>query len=349
MKAGIRQVARRAGVSPATVTRVLSGHPTVGMEITRKVQRAVAVTGYQPNRMAKGLASHRAGVIGVVMLGSGEAPLSHPHPYGKELMYSLVAQARRQNFDILIGPDSYSDGMTGMRDIKRLLQSRRVDGVIVLNSGKVVDAAFEGLDEINDPVVLIGPHRRHPHIWSVDTDHAGVAYDATCHLISRGHTHIGLVGQPLAQDYSNAWLHGYERALRRHNLKWHDEWIAAREEWPSGAYRSAVSSFMQLQSRPTALVASNDVVAWGILGALNELGYRVPEDMALVSLYNSQLAALSNPPLTSVDMDMERLGRTAVEMLIHKIGGQYDEGGQSTAGRFVIPHRLIVRESSGIL
>lgn len=347
MKAGIKEVARRAGVSPATVTRVLSGHPRVGIEISRKVQRAVAITGYQPNRMAKGLASHITGVIGVLIPGYGEDQL--PHPYAMELVHSITAQARQQDFDILLGPLSYSDGKYGATEIKRLLRSRRVDGLIVLDSGRDGSTLFDGLDEVEDRVVLIGRNRQQHPIWSVDTDHAGVAYDATHHLISMGHTRIGLVCHSLEREDSSLRLKGYQRALHHHDFKGYAEWIVAREAWSPGAYCNEVSRLMQLQLRPTAMVITHDVVAWGILSALNELGFRVPEDMALVSLHNSQLAAMAIPSITSVDMGLDRLGRTAVDMLIRRIRGQYHEDGQSMVSWCVIPHRLIVRESSVIL
>ncbi len=191
--------------------------------------------------------------------------------------------------------------------------------------------------------MLVGRSDKYENILSVDNDNVMAAYDATNHLISMGHKRIGFVSGPPNLIVSRDRLAGYRKALQNSGLEMRDEWIVEGEFLQDSGYR-AMSFFMNLPNRPTALVAVDDMVSFGILRGLNELKYKVPDDLAIVSFNNIPLSELSSPPISSIDIGIYHLGYTASQVLIQNI--KSPDNGSGHTNRFVIPHRLIVRESS---
>lgn len=338
MTVTIKDVAKRAGVSPSTVSRVLSGHPRISQETSRKVKAIMEEMGYHPNIMAKSLVSKTTDSICIILPKPAEELFSNL--FFMELIRGIVAQASRQGYDVLI-----SSGATEKEELEavsRLVRGRRVDGVILLYSRKD-DAVIDFLEEGGHPFVLIGRSERYEDILSVDNDNVLAAYDATRHLLSMGHERIGFVSGPPDLVVSRDRLRGYRKAMEDNGLEVRPEWIVEGEFLQDSGYR-AMSFIMNLPNRPTALVVVDDMVSFGVLRGLNELKYRVPEDLALVSFNNILIAELSTPPISSIDIGIYHLGYTASQVLIQSIRHQGED--DAYMNRIVIPHRLIVRESS---
>lgn len=331
----IKDIARLAGVSPSTVSRVVSNHPRISPETSRKVKAIMEEQGYHPNVMAKSLVSKTTQTLGIMLPRPAEE-LFQNYFFG-ELLRGIVTQATRMNYDLLMTTATSSSDE--VNTISRLARGRRVDGVLLLAS-KRDDPLIAFLSKEKFPFVLIGRSEAYPDAAMVDNNNIQTAYDATNHLIAQGHERIGFVSGPPDLTLSHDRLLGYQKALSEHGLETRAEWIVEGEFLQESGFR-AMSQFMSLPERPTAMVVIDDNVAFGVLRGLSELGYRVPDDISLVSFNNIALSELASPPLSSVDIGTYQLGYTAVQSLLRVI---HEEPIHQNP--VIIPHRLIVRESS---
>lgn len=331
----IKDIAKVAGVSPSTVSRVVSNHPRISKETSQKVKRIMEEMGYHPNVMAKSLVSKTTQTLAIVLPRPAEE-LFQDFFFG-ELLRGILTQSTRAGYDMLLtaATSPHDEAET----VSRLVFGRRVDGIILLSS-RVNDPLIEMLDKHNFPTVLIGRTDGHPGILSVDNNNEQAAYDATQHLIIQGHERIGFVSGPPSLTVAHDRMQGYRRALREAGLPFRSEWVVEGEFLQQSGYR-AMSFMMGLPERPSGLVVIDDVVGFGVLRGLTELGFKVPQDLSLVSFNNIALSELAQPPISSIDIGTYQLGYTASQMLVRLI--QEESVHQS---RIIIPHRLIVRESS---
>ncbi|UHA74961.1 LacI family DNA-binding transcriptional regulator [Paenibacillus sp. 481] len=335
MSVTIIDVAKQAGVSPSTVSRVLSNNPRISPKTSARVREVMNELGYHPNVMAKSLVSKTTNTIALILPRPADELFLNL--FFAEVIRGIVTQSSRVGFDLMM-----TTGATEQEELEavtRLVRGRRVDGVILLYSRRH-DPLIEFLKGQKFPFVLIGRSEEHPDILAVDNNNVLASYDATRHLIAQGHRRIGFVSGPSNLILSKDRLEGYLQALRENDLEAHPEWIVEGEFLQESGYR-AMSFFMNLPERPTALVAIDDIVAFGVMRGLAELGYKIPQDLSLVSFNNISLAELATPPLTSVDIGIYQLGYTASQTLIRAIKGETVHHNQ-----LIIPHRIIVRESS---
>ncbi|MFC4303956.1 LacI family DNA-binding transcriptional regulator [Cohnella boryungensis] len=331
----IKDIARLAGVSPSTVSRVVSNHPRISEETSRKVKRIMDEQGYHPNVMAKSLVSKTTHTLGILLPRPAEELFRND--FFGEVLRGIVTQATRMGYDLLMTTATSEQDELGT--ISRLVRGRRVDGIVLLSSRRD-DPLIAYLNEEQFPFVLIGRSESHPDILMVDNDNVRAAYDAASHLIAQGHERIGFVSGPNNLTLSHDRLRGYEQALAEASLPKRPEWIVEGEFLQESGFR-AMSLVMSLPERPTALVVIDDNVAFGVLRGLAELGYGVPDDICLVSFNNIPLSELASPPISSVDIGTYQLGYSAVQSLLHLLQGE-----RIHHNPIVIPHRLIVRESS---
>ncbi|MBP2001564.1 DNA-binding LacI/PurR family transcriptional regulator [Paenibacillus shirakamiensis] len=337
MAVTIKDVAKKAGVSPSTVSRVLSNHPRISAQTSHKVKEIMEQLGYHPNIMAKSLVSKTTESICIILPKPAEELFSNL--FFMELIRGIVTQANRSGFDVLIS--SGANEKEEVEAVARLLKGRRVDGAILLYSRKD-DPVIEFLHQNDYPFVVIGRSEDYDDVLSVDTDNVQASYDATKHLITMGHERIGFVSGPPNLTVSQDRLKGYQNALADANLEMRQEWIVEGEFVQDSGYR-AMSFIMSLPNRPTALVVVDDMVSFGILRGLHELNFKVPDDVCLVSFNNITMAELSSPPISSIDIGIYQLGYTASQLLIQNIQNNGDTIYQT---RQIIPHRLMIRESS---
>lgn len=335
MAVTIKDVAKRAGVSPSTVSRVLSNHPRISRETTRKVKEIMEEMGYHSNIMARSLVSNKTSTLGMILPRPAEE-LFQNHFFAENIR-GITTQASRNGYDLLMTAGHSEQGE--LEAVTRLVKGRRVDGVILLQSRRN-DPIVNFLQGESFPFVLIGHYTEDESILCVDNDNVQAAFDATEHLIAQGHERIGFVSGPPNLTVSQDRLEGFRQAMDSHGFRVQPEWIVEGEFLQESGYR-AMSFFMNLPERPTALVVVDDLVTFGVLRGLNELGYRVPDDLSLVSFNNISLAELSTPPLSSIDIGIYQLGYMASQLLIRAI-----EGDKPQQTRVIVPHRLIVRESS---
>lgn len=335
MTVTIIDVAKRAGVSPSTVSRVISNHPRISAATAAKVREIMQEMGYHPNMTAKSLVSKSTRTLGAILPRPAEELFLNL--FFPEFIRGILSQSSRKGYDLVM--TSGATQIEEMEAITRLVKGKKVDGIVVLSS-RQDDPVIAFLHNNQFPFVLIGRSLEYPDVLSVDNDNVQAAFDATRHLIALGHKRIGFVSGPPNLAISRDRIEGYCKALEEAALPLQSNWIVEGEFLQESGYR-AMSLVMSLPERPTAMVIIDDLVAIGVLRGLTELGYQVPRDISIVSFNNITVSQFTSPPISSIDIGIYQLGYTASQTLINAV-----EGKPIHMNRTIIPHRLILRESS---
>lgn len=323
-----------AGVSPSTVSRVLSDSPRISWETKERVRQALAKLEYHPNAFARGLVTNTASAIGILIASDMDEFFSNP--FFAEMMSGVSEVARREGFDTVLS--------TSARDEEEMLDSmirgRRVDGVLLLRS-RHRDPAIAKVLQAGFPVTLLGRPADDQPISFVNNDNVAAAYEATNHLIRLGHRRIGFLGGSEELVVTADRVAGYRRALEDAGIESDGRLVVSSFFLEQGGYLSMMR-LLASSHRPTAVLASDDVLAFGAMRAAGELGYRIPQDLAIVGFNDIRLAELANPALSSVRVHMHELGLAAAEQLVEQIHDRFAEPRQ-----MILPAELVVRHSCG--
>lgn len=335
MAVTIKDVARAANVAPSTVSRVIANNPRISKETKRKVKKAMEDLGYHPNLNARSLAIQSTQTIGIVMPSSGDVVFQNP--FFPSVLQGISEGAREKNYALHMTTGKLEKET--FEAVINMVQGKRVDGMILLNS-KVEDKVISYLRKIDFPFVIIGKPSKHiEEITHVDNDNVRAMREATEYLIDLGHRDIAFIGGSLELMVTVDRLNGYKQALKNANIPLKSEYILHEEFLREGG-QEAVVELMALEKRPTSLVVVDDLMALGVLSTLHELGIKVPEEISVVSFNNVLLSELSNPPLTSMDINIFDLGYQVSRNLIQKI-----QNSSEPTKRIIIPHKLVERFS----
>jgi LacI family transcriptional regulator len=326
-RATIHDVAAAAGVSVSTVSKAVNGRYGISAETSRRVMEVVERLGYESSLVASSMRSHRTGVIGVLVADF--------EPFSAEILKGVGAALRKSRYDLLAYSGSRQVDNTGWerRSLSRL-SGTLIDGAIMVTP-TVVHAQTE------IPVVSIDPHTGPADLPSVESDSLGGALQATRHLLELGHRRIGfLAGRP---DLRSASLReaGYRRALQDAGIAF-DPALVRSGFFLTALAREPARALLSMPDRPTAIFAANDLSGIAILQVAAELGIRVPEDLSVIGFDDIPEASQMTPPLTTIRQPMQRLGTTAVDLLMSLMGGTEPE-----AMRVQLPTRLVRRATTG--
>ncbi len=302
--ATIKDVAREAGVSIATVSRVFNESDLVSEDTRRQVREVAARMRYWPNGVARSLITNRTNALGVLL----------PDLYGEfysEVIRGIDLAARKEGFHLLIS-SSHAD-TAELVDAIRSMRGR-IDGLIVMAPDVDAPAALE-TSGANFPLVLIDPAAEVTGFDSISIANYQGAFAMVKHLVKLGHRRIATIMGPERNGDARQRLEGYRAALRDSGIaRSADLEIPGDFTEPSGY--EAVSTLLRLHPRPTAVFSGNDYMAVGVMGALSDAGVKVPEGMAVGGFDNIALARYLNPPLTTVRVDAYGLGQKAVSRLL---------------------------------
>lgn len=335
MAVTIKDVAKVANVAPSTVSRVIANNPRISEETKRKVKKAMEDLGYHPNLNARSLAIQSTQTIGIVIPSSGDVVFQNP--FFPSVLQGISEGAREKNYALHMTTGKLEKET--FEAVINMVQGKRVDGMILLNS-KVEDKVISYLRKIDFPFVIIGKPSKHlEEITHVDNDNVRAMREATEYLIDLGHRDIAFIGGSLELMVTVDRLNGYKQALKNANIPLKSEYILHEEFLREGG-QEAVVELMALEKRPTSLVVVDDLMALGVLSTLHELGIKVPEEISVVSFNNVLLSELSNPPLTSMDINIFDLGYQGSRNLIQKI-----QNSSEPTKRIIIPHKLVERLS----
>lgn len=327
----LKDVASYAKVSPSTVSRVLSGRGKISSSTQQRVLAAVAALNYHPNIAARGLAMQNTQTIGVVIAGLEEF---FDNNFFIKVIHGISSRVRLSGYDLLL-----SSSVAHELDIlDGWINGGRVDGLIFLRS-YIRSSALERLMMNKFPAVLIGSPPDTITMDFVDNDNIQAAYEGTSYLIQQGHRQIGFLGGSLELRVTRDRLEGYRNALRANDIRPVSQFEVASFCLENGGYMGAMK-LLANWARPTAIIATDDILALGAMRAAYELGYSIPRDLSLVGFNNIPLSPYVTPPLTTIDIGTHRLGELAAELLLNRI---HDRNA---------PHvhhyertRLIIRES----
>ncbi len=323
----LEMVARQAGVSPSTVSRILNGTAKVSADKRRAVEEAIARTRFQPNAMARGLAKGRTMSIGVLTQFI-DSPF-----YGEALRGVEDALAGSSFIPLFVsGHWNLKDEVERMS----LLLARRVDGVIVL-TGRLSDAQLIDYAQ-KTPIVITGRQLQAPNLISLAVDDFQGGYVATRHLIDYGHTRIAYISGPGDHPDSLERLRGYKAALQDAGLQPDPDLIAQADFHESGG-ALAITQLINSRRDFTAVFAANDQMAYGARLALFRLNLRVPDDISLIGYDDLPTSLYATPPLSTIRQPVYDIGKCAAQAMLSLIEGRPYTGS-------LPPLELLIRESS---
>lgn len=331
----IKDVAKRAGVSPSTVSRVIADHPRISPDTKEKVRAIMSELGYYPNAIARSLVNQTSNSIGLIRSRLTEENFANP--FFPAVIQGISSVAHKHKLSLVL-----STGKTFQQEDEEsltLLRQRRVDGVILLASHRD-DQLIPRLTQDRFPFVLIGRYEGSEEINWVNNNNVEDAKTAVQYLLNKGHRQIACLDGDPRYVVSADRLLGYERAFQDHNLEVPKNLVEHSAFSVEGGYQ-ATQRLLTRRVPFSALFAVDDLVAIGAMRALQERGMKVGSEVAVVGFNDTILGACVQPALTSVRVPIFELGQIAVQMLTAQIygSGVYPH-------HQMLPASLVVRDSA---
>ncbi len=333
----IREVARRAGVSIATVSYVLNESAPIREETRARVLAAAAELGYRPSALARSLRARQSHTIGYSW---HHVPRDHWHPILDPFLYSMAQAAEAEGYHILTFAQP-ADG-NPWRPYQELMLTGRVDGFILSETNRD-DPRVRYLLDHDFPFVAFGRANEEWDFPYVDVDNAAGTRMAVEHLVGLGHRRIAVIAWPEDSLTGSYRLQGYLEGMAAAGLPVDPAWVV-RTEHSEAAGRQAMGLLLALppDRRPTAVVTMSDLMAIGAINALYEAGLQPGRDVSVVGFDDVPMAQYLRPPLTTLRQPVAEVGARVVEMLLKLMRGE-----PLPERRVLLPPRLMVRESSG--
>lgn len=329
----IHDVAREAGVSIATVSRVMNGRSRVAPETKKRVEQAMGRLRYSPDLRARALSLGRTDTIGLIL----------PDLFGDyfgELMRGVDEGAREAGTHLLVS--RAADREDEKKLFAQMLQGRRVDGLILMISQRS-DSLLDTLAQVNAPLVILDQDVRHHHIDNILVDNRTGARDATQHLIAvHGARDLVFLGGPKDNIDAQDRASGFRDALTAAHIRGGRDLVHFSDYSYESGYALTRNIARMKRKTQWGLVAANDDLARGAIDALTESGLRVPEDVRVVGYDDTRIARLTRPALTTVKVPLREMGREAVSMILDRRDGR-----RTLPRKSIVKGTLIIRTSCG--
>jgi LacI family transcriptional regulator len=305
----IREVARRAQVSTSTVSRTINSPSLVDAETAQRVRKAIEELKYYPNSQARSLVSGRSRIVGMIVSDI-------TNPFFPELVKSFEDVAALHGYDILVSSTNYDSAR--MADCVRRMLERKVDGVAIMTS-EMDTHLIEQLAQGKVPMVFLDTGPQGEHISNIVVDYAMGVNEAIEHLVALGHRRIGFISGPLGLKSSQVRRSAFLRALERYGIR-EDEALVQEGNHKVDGGLQAMARMLEQAQAPTAVMASNDLTAVGMLSALRRAGLDVPRDISVVGFDDIWLARFTEPPLTTVRLSQNEIAEKAFRALLAHLG-----------------------------
>jgi DNA-binding LacI/PurR family transcriptional regulator len=328
----IHDVARRARVSIATVSRVVNRVSTVDQDLAKRVWKAVDEVGYLPNSQARALVSGRSYTLGLIVS-------EITNPFFPELVQEFENLAVAQGYEVMIGSTNYDSARTESL-IRRMLQ-RNVDGVAVMTFG-IEEEMVEKLVEQEFPLVFVDAGPDMPNIRVLKVNYGEGIREAVQHLAALGHRHIAFITGPLTMRTAITRRDAFRKSMAELGLPTPAQFVVEGNHTMEGG-KAAMEQLAALPELPTAVICSNDMTAIGVLHALDETTLKVPGDISVVGFDDIHLAQFMLPPLTTVQMSCKDLAEAAVQALRAGVEPGHEKSAQR---EWPVSTRLVVRRST---
>ena len=326
--ANIRQVAIKAGVSVATVSRVLNGHDTVTEETKAKVEEAIKSLNYKPSMLGRNLRNSESRLLLVLI-----PEISNPFYF--EVIKGIEETVLENNYNILLcETDSKPERENIYFD---LVKSKMADGIISMDPAVNVETLMKVAEQ--HAIIQCSEYEISSGIPYVTIDHELAAYEAVQHLIDMGHSNIALINSDKTFLYARQREKGYRKALKDNGIMINEDYIYYVKHLGFDHGQRAMQKILQTKERPTAIFAVSDLLAIGALKEIHANGLHVPNELAIVGFDKIEFSNMTHPVLTTVEQPMYKMGSTAAQMLIDKIKGK-------DVNNIILNHRLVIRTST---
>src|SRR6202167_6324156 len=324
----IREVARLAKVSTATVSRTINGSDKVTPETKERVQRAIEELKFYPNTWARALGSGRSSLYGLIISDI-------TNPFFPELVKSFEDIAVQHGQEVLVANTNYDPARMEVC-VSRMLQ-RKVDGVAIMTS-EMEERLITEFESREIPLVFLDTGRVRALASNIVVNYAAGVEAALEHVAELGHNEIAFIAGPATLRSARIRREAFAQCLARKGMR--QGRVEEGNHQVDGG-REAMARLLDGSRRPTAVLASNDMTAIGALGAIHERGLRVPEDISIVGFDDIAISAFTQPALTTVKLSRDEIARVAFRALY----GTRQEGGKGA--EYGVPTSLVLRSSTG--
>lgn len=317
MSPTIYDIARVAGVSKSTVSRVLNKQTNISPEAREKVLRAIEELQYQPNKLARALTS--SGFDAIMVISTRSAKTTAGNPFFSEVLHAITAKAEEEGFDVILQTSRSTED--DLQKCESKIKQKMIKGIIMLSS-PADESFFARLDKYDIPVVVIGKvEGEYHHVYSVDTDNYRDSITLTDALINSGHRHIACLHAPLEYHVSVDRVNGFKTSLAAHHIAVRDEWII------DGGYTHesalcAARKLLTCAELPDAVFATDSLKLMSLYRAAAELAISIPQQLAVVGYSNEMLSFILNPAPGGIDIPTQALGDESSALLFRLIRGK---------------------------
>ncbi|WP_028608900.1 LacI family DNA-binding transcriptional regulator [Paenibacillus harenae] len=330
MAAKIKDVAKRAGVSVTTVSRVLNGEKYVKDDLKERVNRAIKDLGYAPSQIARSLVRKKTNLIGVIVPDLTSS-------FYSTILSSIEETASSNGYSLLVC--NIIENIDKEFKYLNVFKEMRVEGIIIMHE-KINPEIRTFINSLQLPVIFSSVKPADQNFISVIIDDYKAAYDATAYLIELGHERIGFIGGDMSDITSGQNRYsGYRNALSDYGVKLLYELIRFGD-YKVGSGYELMNEMLLGGEPPTALFAVSDDMALGAMNCLYDRGLKVPDDMSVIGFDGSQLTELVRPRLTSMEQPIHEMGKLTVDTMLKLIDGTYQPNGD-----IIMDHRMVVRDS----
>jgi LacI family transcriptional regulator len=330
----IREIARRAKVSTATVSRAINRVPTVDPQLAKRVWKVVDELGYYPNTQARALVSGKSRIFGLVVS-------EITNPFFPEIVQTFEELAVQNNYEILL--TSTVHDTTRMKSSVRRMIERRVDGVAILTFG-MEESLLDDLRLRKVPLVFVDVGPDAARVSNIRIDYQNGIRQAVQHLAALRHTSIAFVAGPPHLKSAETRKEAFRQAMSEIGLPVPPEMVVVGDHTMEGGMR-ALAELMRLPDPPTAVFCSNDMTAIGVMREAYDLGIKVPHDLSVVGFDDIRLSEFITPPLTTVRMSQTELARIAFQALMNDVT---EEAAISGRKEYLLSTSLILRRSTAL-
>jgi LacI family transcriptional regulator, galactose operon repressor len=330
----IREIARRAKVSIATVSRALNRIPTVDPQLAKRVRKVADELGYYPNTQARALVSGKSRIFGLVVS-------EITNPFFPQIVQTFEELAVQNDYEILL-TSTVHDAKKMKSSVRRMIE-RRVDGVAILTFG-MEESLLDDLRLRKVPLVFVDVGPDVPRVSNIRIDYENGIRQAVQHLAALRHVAIAFIAGPVYLKSALARKEAFQRSMNEIGLETQPEMIVVGDHTMEGGMR-ALGKLMKLHKRPTAVLCSNDMTAIGVMREAYDLGISVPRELSVVGFDDIRLSEFMTPPLTTIQMSQADLARIAFHALMNDVTQETMANGKK---EYPLTTSLVLRRSTAL-
>ncbi len=312
MKVTIKDIAKRTKVSPSTVSRALKNSFLISQETKDMIKKEAKELGYFPNEIARSLANQTAQTLGLILPTAAKD--SFLNPFFTSFMQGVTSYLESQDYSLLLSSSRNEE--EELSRIMRMAHSGRVDGIILL-AVREQDSNINYLKEEDFPFIVIGNPKEKTEVLWVDNDNKKAMEEVVEELLLSGHRKIAFLGGSKKLTVNQGRFEGYKKALESRGIKV-DYQLVVEVNFPEEGYK-LTKKLLQKHNDIDAITTTDDLIAYGSMRAIKELGMRIPQDISVTGFNNTLLAPYLSPSLSSVEINPPKLGYSSAELLLKKI------------------------------